>query len=507
MVNTMKKWRIVLLLVILVGVIVIIKSNRNSIDDLSQTQTIKIRAFSPLGEGYTDYTISDMEIIQDICNTFSELELKDYGRHCKPYAVSYELTFLDLNGDRIEVISVVYDDVISYGTKGLLRIKDGININEYLETVALVRQPEPSEQPLEEMADKSKVLQYLIQEYDLDVREIPPKVILDCDMTYLGDDAMCMCILVQADAIGLIDLLGVTITGGNKFVAYGANSALNQLERIGRADIPVYLGTDIPINGVRNLEEQSKIVGRIDRWGALYHFDEYIEPEQYHNLGSYYERKWGYSQNNVMEQSAIDFMIEQVDKYKGEVTMIAVGAATNVAMACQKDEQFAGNTAGIIYMGTVIEEEGSYTPYAGFNCFYDAESYEICLNSAFPKQIIIPHDAAKTAVLNKAVFDLMDAKADTLVSKFWLDGQYSLYQRDVNRTSNCSDAIAAVVFLNPKVVSEQRKVAIQINTDVSSLEYGRATITEEAGDIAVIMAVDTALYWEFATDVICEMQE
>lgn len=42
----MKKWRIVLLLVILVGVIIIIKSNRNSIMDLSQTHNINIRAFS-----------------------------------------------------------------------------------------------------------------------------------------------------------------------------------------------------------------------------------------------------------------------------------------------------------------------------------------------------------------------------------------------------------------------------------------------------------------------------
>lgn len=504
----MKKWRIVLLLVILVGVIIIIKSDRNSITDLSQIQNINIRAFSITDDMFVDYAISDAEVIQDICDTFSNLKLKK-DKIYKPYEVSYCLQFYDSNGVKVEGVSVVagYNSFFYSSNDELYEIRSDVNIHDYLTTIISGLESSLPEKTSEDKVDNNKVLQYLIQEYDLAASETPPKVILDCDMTYLGDDAMCMCILVQADAIGLIDLLGVTITGGNKFVAYGANSALNQLERIGRADIPVYLGTDIPINGVRNLEEQSKIVGRIDRWGALYHFDEYIEPEQYHNLGSYYERKWGYSQNNVMEQSAIDFMIEQVDKYKGEVTMIAVGAATNVAMACQKDEQFAGNTAGIIYMGTVIEEEGSYTPYADFNCFYDAESYEICLNSAFPKQIIIPHDAAKTAVLNKAVFDLMDAKADTLVSKFWLDGQYSLYQRDVNRTSNCSDAIAAVVFLNPKVVSEQRKVAIQINTDVSSPEYGRATITEEAGDIAVLMAVDTALYWEFATDVICEMQE
>ena len=347
---------------------------------------------------------------------------------------------------------------------------------------------------------------YLIKEYTLASTEVPPKVILDCDMTYLGDDAMCMCILAQADSLGLMDLLGVTITGGNHFVAYGANSALNQLERIGRADIPVYMGSDVPVNGVRDLEAQEKIVGKIDRWGAMYHFDEYVEPSRYHDLGSFYERKWGYSQTTPQEQNAVDFMIEQVERYKGEVTLIAVGAATNIAMACQKDESFASNTAGIVYMGTMMEEQGAYTPYADFNCFYDAEAYDICLNSEFPKQIVIPRDAAKTAVLDKAVFDLMDGKQDTLASNMWLNDQYSLYKRDANRKASCSDAIAAVVFLNPNVIQEDKKISIQINTDVNHPEYGHAIVTEENGKIQAVMAVNTELYWNFVTDIICHMQ-
>lgn len=380
-----------------------------------------------------------------------------------------------------------------------------VGIEEVVEKITLPKE-EINEIVQEVPDDGEKAIKYLISEYGLEQKDNPPKVILDCDMTYLGDDAMCMCILAQADEIGLIDLLGVTIAGGNHFVSYGTNSALIQLERIGRTDIPVYMGTDIPLNGVRNPEEQSRIIGKIDRWGALYHFDEYIEPERYHDLGSFYERKWGYSQTDPGKQSAVDFMIEQADNYKGEVTILAVGAATNVALACQKDENFAGNTAGIIYMGTVMEEGGSYTPYADFNCFYDAEAYDVCFNSAFPKQTVIPHDAAKTARLNKAVFELMDAKEDTLVSTFWLDGQYSLYQRDVNKTSNCADAIAAVVFLNPKVVHEKKSVEMRINTDVNSPEYGRA-IVEEGGAIELILSVDTAYYWDFATDVICKMTE
>ena len=348
--------------------------------------------------------------------------------------------------------------------------------------------------------------EYIIKEYNLNLGEIVPKVILDCDMSYLYDDAMCMCILAQADTLGLIDLLGVTITGGNQFVSYGANSALVQLERIGRADIPVYMGTDIPINGVRDLEAQAEIVGQIDRYGSMHHFDKYVEPEKYHDLGSYYERKWGYSETKVQEQNSVDFMVEQVGNHKGEVTIISVGAATNVALACEKDASFAANTAGIIYMGTIIEGKGTYTPYADFNVFYDAEAFNLCLKSAFPSQTVIPHDAAETAVLNKAVFDLMDAKDDTPISELWIDNWYSQYRRNTNYKSSCQDAIAAVVLLNPNVIQEERMLSLEINTDVNNPEYGR-TISGENGDVRVVMSVNTEVYWDFVTDLICHMQD
>lgn len=390
----------------------------------------------------------------------------------------------------------------------------GCGKSSEIETQAGINAKEPLEEamPVYSAEDDKEVAEYLSAQYGIVFSESPAKVILDCDMTYLGDDSMCMCILAQADSLGLIDLLGVTITGGNSFVASGTNATLTQLEMIGRADIPVYMGTDIPINGFRNMDAQEKIVGKIDHYGVMYNLDSYIEPDQYHNLGSAYERKWGYSQKEPAQQNSVDFMIEQVDKYPGEVNIISVGAATNIAMACQKEESFASNTAGIIYMGTIVTGEGSYTPYADFNCFYDAEAFSICLKSDFPSQTIVPHDAAKSAVLNKAVFDLIDSKNDTLISKMWLDNQYSLYQRTPSHKTNCTDAIAAVVFLNNDVVLEKKNLYLTINTDEADAKYGSTVIWDskdgasDAVEAAFILDVDTNLYWNFVTDIICHAQ-
>lgn len=356
-------------------------------------------------------------------------------------------------------------------------------------------------------SDHSKAKEYLVEEYSIAQTETVPKVILDCDMTYLGDDAMCLSILAQADKLGLIELLGITITGGNNFVSYGTNAALVQLEQIGRKDIKVYMGTDIPLNGVRDLAEQEKIVGRIDHWGAMYHFEEYVKPEDYHNLGSLHERKWGYSETEAEDISAVDFMVDQISRYPHEVTLISVGAATNIAMACQKDSNFASGTAGIVSMGTIIEEQGTFTPYADFNCFYDADAYDICLNSDFPAQMVIPHDASKTAVLNKAVFDLLDAKNDTLTAAFWLENLYSQYRRNPKNKQTCPDAIAAVCFINPNVITGEKMLSLEVNTDFESPYYGQVTSSEKNGNIQVVLAVDEELYWSFVTDLLCEMTE
>lgn len=366
--------------------------------------------------------------------------------------------------------------------------------------------------PVYSEADDRAAAEYLKEQYGILSDGSVPKVILDSDMAYFGDDAMCLCILVQADQLGLIDLLGVTITGGNSFVSVAANSALNQLEYFEREDIPVYMGSDVPLLGFRDLEEQEEIVGKIDRWGVMWQLDSYVPPENYHDLGSYYERKWGYSQTEPQAQSAVDFMIEQVMLYPGEVTILSVGAATNIAMACQQDAAFAANTAGILYMGTVVNGEGSYTPYADFNVFYDAEAFSVCLNSDFPVQTIIPHDAAGSVMLNKAVFDLMDAKERTLVSKMWLDDQYSLYRRSPNRTAGCTDAAAAVMLLYPAAARTQEAYDIAINTDVTSPEYGAAYTWKEAPEdtdaahATFILEVDTGTYWDFATDLLCHSQ-
>ncbi|MDO4547786.1 MAG: nucleoside hydrolase, partial [Clostridia bacterium] len=194
-----------------------------------------------------------------------------------------------------------------------------------------------------------------LSDFDIVTTAEDNKVILDTDMGYLGDDAYCMFILAQADAAGWIDLLGVTAVGGNEICAVGTNAILNQLEAIERTDIPVYIGTDIPVMGFRDLTIDQPITGGFQWTGGYRQLANYVDPQNYHDLGALYNESWGYSSTDAQQQGAVEFMIEQVHTYPGQVTIFAIGACTNVALACMLDPTFAENTAGIVYMGGAID--------------------------------------------------------------------------------------------------------------------------------------------------------
>lgn len=49
---------------------------------------------------------------------------------------------------------------------------------------------------------------------------------------FFNDVSMTMTLLVEADNQELIDLLGITITGGNKFIAESTNTVLWNLEQL-----------------------------------------------------------------------------------------------------------------------------------------------------------------------------------------------------------------------------------------------------------------------------------
>ena len=157
-------------------------------------------------------------------------------------------------------------------------------------------------------------------------------VILDSDMVEIYDDGMAMAMLALSSKV---ELLGVSVVAGNTWVEEGTAFALRQLEGIGRAEtIPVAMGVNHPLSGGRlaNMKEERELFGfgrdnwqgaggypRPESWRAVYKNTYRLEP-----------------QSAPLGEHAADFIIEQVKKYPGRVTIAAIGPCGNIAEAVRK---------------------------------------------------------------------------------------------------------------------------------------------------------------------------
>ena len=102
----------------------------NKIPDFSKATRIEIRCFSNTDQTYTDHTISDADIVRNICDTLEGLELKKI-KLTEPLHQSYTMTFYYPNGGRIGSVTLVSGhNVIDCGD--MYKIKNEININEYI---------------------------------------------------------------------------------------------------------------------------------------------------------------------------------------------------------------------------------------------------------------------------------------------------------------------------------------------------------------------------------------
>ncbi|XP_042064710.1 probable uridine nucleosidase 2 isoform X2 [Salvia splendens] len=82
-----------------------------------------------------------------------------------------------------------------------------------------------------------------------------------------------------------------------------------------------------------------------------------------------------------IEQSAVEFLTEQVNLHPGKVTVVALGPLTNIALAIESDPDFVKNVQQIILLGGAFSVNGNVNPAAEANIFGDPDAADIVFTS------------------------------------------------------------------------------------------------------------------------------
>ena len=77
------------------------------------------------------YTITDEREVNNICNTFSLLVVKNV-KITEPTAISYDIRFLDSSGNEIESVSLLFGYNVVKSNGRLYKITDEMDINRYI---------------------------------------------------------------------------------------------------------------------------------------------------------------------------------------------------------------------------------------------------------------------------------------------------------------------------------------------------------------------------------------
>ncbi|KAK9059463.1 hypothetical protein SSX86_020165 [Deinandra increscens subsp. villosa] len=82
-----------------------------------------------------------------------------------------------------------------------------------------------------------------------------------------------------------------------------------------------------------------------------------------------------------VEKSAAEYLVEQANLYPGEVTVVALGPLTNIALAVKLDPAFTKNIGQIVLLGGDFSANESVNPATESNIFGDPEAADIVFTS------------------------------------------------------------------------------------------------------------------------------
>jgi purine nucleosidase/pyrimidine-specific ribonucleoside hydrolase len=247
---------------------------------------------------------------------------------------------------------------------------------------------------------------------------MPKKIIIDTDIGDDIDDALAIALALKSPEL---DLRGVTCVFGD--IASRVAIALKLLDIMGRADVPVAAGIGQPLHKPlpKYVPNQAAVLTEADR------------------------------RRKPASEDAVDLILSTVRRFPGEITLVPIGALTNVAVAIAKDRATMSKLESITLMGGVFLRHG-----AEYNIACDPEAAAIVFSSGIPIRGVGLDVTLKCKLNDADLARIRDAGKPhtTLLWRLieaWQGGQKNKYP-------TLHDPLAVAAIYRPDLIEWQKKV-------------------------------------------------
>jgi purine nucleosidase len=295
------------------------------------------------------------------------------------------------------------------------------------------------------------------------------RIILDCDPGI--DDALAIAFAAGSPGI---ELAGITTVAGNVPLAKTTANALDVASFVGAADVPVTPGSAGPL--LRPALHAGAVHGESGLGAAV------LPTATRAAEGGH----------------AIDFIIDTVAAAPGEITLVATGPLSNIALAVRREPRLAGWVREFVIMGGSASR-GNVTPAAEFNIWADPEAAAIVFGAGWEVRMT-GLDVTLVARVTAAVRERMRSLGalDSQLLRPAL-GQY----RDSQDTTGEPPVhdVCAIVSIAEPAIFDRRPALVQVETH-GTITSGM-TVTDFAAQVpnaSVATAIDVDRFWKTVLD-------
>ncbi len=274
------------------------------------------------------------------------------------------------------------------------------------------------------------------------------KLILDTDIGTDVDDAWALALCLASPEI---DLLGVTLVYAD--LQTRARIALKMLKLAGRRQVPVYKGISEPISEGLTLY-----------WPG--HEGTDTDFSDIEGLSA--------------QDGAVDFILETVKSYPGEVVVAPVGPLTNIAAAIRRDPETMGKVKRLAIMGSTYAGDGRDHAGVEHNINCDPVAAKIVYESGIPATSVGLNVTGKVVIRRSDLEPIKLTPFGAYLAAM-TEQLYGIWGRD---QAYMHDPLAAATVIDPTLVTTRKMRA-------EALGEGRISFTGDAdGPLDVCVDVD-----------------
>jgi inosine-uridine nucleoside N-ribohydrolase len=279
------------------------------------------------------------------------------------------------------------------------------------------------------------------------------RIIIDCDP---GHDDMAAIVLAAQHAD--IRIEAITSVCGNAPVEKTTRNALRIVAALG-LDVPVHEGADAALRHRYDFPTQFHGESGLDSAGADLPATT-RRPDPVH---------------------AVDAIIGLAERYRGEITVVAIGPMTNLALALSRRPDLAQLLKQVVFMGGSTGA-GNVTPAAEFNIWADAEAADMVFRSGVKLVMFGLNVTHQTEFGRDEVAAIRAATGDANpfadIMQFYCDVHYAHAGPDAPGAP-LHDPCATAYLIDPELFTLAPHRGEVITAD--GAEYGRTRLVPIAG--------------------------